>query len=117
MNKRTGFTLIELLVVIAIIAVLMSVLMPSLQRVRNQAKAVMCQTNLRQWGVIWSMYLDENQGKFMEYRAHDWMNVLKPLYADQNDLLFCPMTDTDNFAGSNPDLILKEAAFRLQVRN
>jgi len=59
MRKRKGFTLIELLVVIAIIALLMAILLPTLQRVRKQAKAVACQSNLRQWGTVWATYDDE----------------------------------------------------------
>jgi len=50
-----GFTLIELLVVTAMIALLMAILMPSLQRVRRQAKALGCQANLRQW--VWEVWL------------------------------------------------------------
>jgi len=65
MQKRTGFTLIELLVVIAIIALLMAILLPALNRARRQARAVSCLANLGQWGLIFSMYLDDNEGHFM----------------------------------------------------
>lgn len=63
MKAGKGFTLIELLVVIAIIALLMSILMPALARVREQARTVSCQANLRQWGFVCTMYAEENEGK------------------------------------------------------
>ena len=59
-----GFTLIELLVVIAVIALLMAILLPTLQRVRRQARAVGCQSNLRQWGTIWATLTLEDDGHF-----------------------------------------------------
>lgn len=96
-NKRhhAGFTLIELLVVIAIIALLMAILMPALARVRKQAKTVLCQSTLKQWGVIWAMYMDENEGDFPDYLAGDWMLNLADYYRrsekrlDNDKLLYC----------------------------
>jgi len=64
MKEHRGFTLIELLVVVAIIALLLAILMPALQRVKKQSKAVACQANLGQWAIIWSMYCDDNNGYF-----------------------------------------------------
>jgi prepilin-type N-terminal cleavage/methylation domain-containing protein len=66
MGKRRGFTLIELLVVIAIIALLMSILMPALGRVRKQARATACQARLRQWGLCFSLYCQDNDGYFFD---------------------------------------------------
>jgi len=64
MQKKKGFTLIELLVVIAIIAILMSILMPALQRVKRQARTVVCRKNLSQYGLASRMYLDDFDGTF-----------------------------------------------------
>jgi prepilin-type N-terminal cleavage/methylation domain-containing protein len=89
MRQRRGFTLIELLVVIAIIALLMAVLMPSLQRVRKQARAVTCQANLKQWGPIWSMYCEDHGGGFPKQIAI-WPQVVRPYYSDPK-VCFCPM--------------------------
>lgn len=57
--KRCGFTLIELLVVIAIISLLVSILLPSLQRAKNLAESVVCMSNLRQIGIAWITYTHE----------------------------------------------------------
>lgn len=58
-----GFTLIELLVVVGIIALLMAILMPVLSYVRKQAKATVCLSNLRQWGTIFALFLEDNEGR------------------------------------------------------
>jgi len=69
-NRRhvgTGFTLIELLVVIAIIALLVTLLMPSLKQARDLAKWSMCQANLKQVGVAMSMYVPDNDDYMPPY--------------------------------------------------
>lgn len=63
-NHRIGFTLIELLVVIAIIALLVAILLPSLNGARKQGMAVKCGTNLHHVSQAMTMYLGENSGVF-----------------------------------------------------
>ena len=65
MDKRSGFTLIELLVVIAIIAVLMAILMPALNRAREQGRRVLCEHSLKQLTLAWIMYADDNDDKIV----------------------------------------------------
>jgi len=61
--KNRGFTLIELLVVIAIIALLMAMLMPALNKVREQARQKSCASQVRQHCLAFTMYADENNTK------------------------------------------------------
>jgi prepilin-type N-terminal cleavage/methylation domain-containing protein/prepilin-type processing-associated H-X9-DG protein len=60
MRGRNGFTLIELLVVIGIIALLMAMLLPALEKARNKARTIKCQSNLKQWGSLFESYGDED---------------------------------------------------------
>ena len=95
MNIKRGFTLIELLGVIAIIALVMSILMPALKRVREQARTIGCLANLKQWGLVSAMYAEENEGKLWSgigNRGWWWPYQLEDRLKDwkQNKTWFCP---------------------------
>lgn len=60
-TEKAGFTLIELLVVISIIALLLSILIPSLRKVKMQCHQVICASNLRQTGLTILLYADDNK--------------------------------------------------------
>jgi len=92
MHNRRAFTLIELLVVIAIIALLLAILMPALQRVKKQARAAVCQSTLKQWGTIFALYTDDNNGFFPKRKSGSgrWINVLYDYYSREKNLRICP---------------------------
>jgi len=89
LTANLGFTLIELLVVISIIALLMSILMPSLTKAKKTAQAAVCLSNLHQLGIACDMYAQDNKGLMPDQENFDWVPKLKPYYQDE-ELLICP---------------------------
>jgi prepilin-type N-terminal cleavage/methylation domain-containing protein/prepilin-type processing-associated H-X9-DG protein len=99
MKRRRAFTLIELLVVIAIIALLMGILMPSLQKARKIARATTCRSNVKQWGFIFQMYAQDHESRLPQSIAGGgltsqqayWMMATLSYYHDKK-IRLCPAT-------------------------
>lgn len=99
-GATSAFTLIELLVVVAIIALLISLLLPALQRAREQAKTVVCQSNLRQVLLGIGMYQQDCKGyvpgnlwseaAWGILKKDLWFYKLMPMYMGNPNAYICP---------------------------
>jgi prepilin-type N-terminal cleavage/methylation domain-containing protein/prepilin-type processing-associated H-X9-DG protein len=115
MNRKNPFTLIELLVVIAIIAILASLLLPALNNAKEKARSIKCAGNLKQIGLAFNLYLDDNQ--YLPYTNkqygslwYKWYGYIQPIlknniqesYADSSywedePIFHCPSYQEDPF--------------------
>jgi prepilin-type N-terminal cleavage/methylation domain-containing protein len=97
MKRRKAFTLIELLVVIAIIALLLSILMPSLQKVKKQAQAVVDRSNIKQLYLALSMYTEDHDNRIWTgfdnchmNASRWWMPAMIQYAGEIPKIRFCP---------------------------
>lgn len=95
MYQRKAFTLIELLVVIAIIALLLSIMVPSLRTAKKVARDITCRSHLKQWTLVYEMYTMNNDDNYpIDYnyawtRESVWMWLLSDLYDGMEEFKFC----------------------------
>src|SRR6266496_4198362 len=93
-NARRGFTLVELLVVIGIIAILISILLPTLSRARKAARAAQCLSNVRQLGIGFLMYTNVYHRSIPFYQSTEeqglWIGQLRPVYSRIDASRMCP---------------------------
>jgi prepilin-type N-terminal cleavage/methylation domain-containing protein len=112
-KKGSAFTLIELLVVIAIIAILASMLLPSLSMAKQAGQRMSCLDNQKQLGYSWTMYSSDNTGFYPpRCGTNRWPQMLSPYYKNVS-ILLCPLDalnhpqtgsdpNTNNIADSSP---------------
>ncbi len=96
---RRAFTLIELLVVIAIIAIPAAILFPVFARAREKARQASCQSNLKQIGLAFAMYVSDFDQKYPKAWwlactgvGPNWRDVISP-YIKNNQLFQCPSNE------------------------
>jgi len=104
--RKSGFTLVELLVVVAIIALLVSILLPTLGKAKEQAKIVSCMSNLRSLGLSFAFYINENNDRYPAGCGWGgdpptWDYTLQSYY-ENYELLLCSSDKLKRLWGGRP---------------
>jgi prepilin-type N-terminal cleavage/methylation domain-containing protein/prepilin-type processing-associated H-X9-DG protein len=89
--RRQGFTLIELLVVMAIIAIMAAILFPVFASAREKARQTTCESNLKQLGVCFALYVQDNDGNYTPSGVYGqgWAEDMNA-YVKNKDVFGCP---------------------------
>ncbi|MHC4906019.1 MAG: type II secretion system protein [Planctomycetota bacterium] len=101
--KTKGFTLIERLVVIAIIALLLSIVMPGLNKAKQAARRVVCSSNMKQLALAHLSYAAENDDKIVAALTENgqmWLSVTLA-YCEDPDIKMCPSVKREPTPGPN----------------
>jgi prepilin-type N-terminal cleavage/methylation domain-containing protein len=124
--SKKGFALVELLVVVGIVLVLISLLLPAIAVLRQEARRRVCQSELRQLSIVVSLYCNDNNGRFpFPYKARpdgNWETsnglVLSPAWA-LSARSYWPMAMFDEFGGTMyaEELLCKDDSISLEYRS
>jgi len=106
--SRKAFTLVELLTVLALLSLVAALLWPAVQQGGRHAKAIACQGQLRQWGVGFSLFVEEQETSLLNASLTTWDSFWRPYCDRHKELFVCPMAT--RYEDSPEDLLRKYSA-------